>query len=93
MSSIGIADRAQCLVVASYKGRAGPHSRRHPTDRQVQLEAEFHHCIRLVHLWIGEALAAQFVEGLPGRLNDSVVLVVASGYIQQPEDDAARVGA
>src|SRR5271157_1231740 len=92
MSSVGVADGAQCLVVATDKRWTRANSRRRPADGQVQLEAEFHHRIRLVDLRIGEALATQFVEGLPGRLDDGVVLFLASGYVQQPEDNTGRVG-
>ena len=42
---------------------------------------------------MGKALASQFVEGLPRRLDNGVVLFVTAGDIEQPKDHAAGVGA
>src|SRR5208337_1667689 len=93
MSGVGVAYRAQRFVIASDESRAGTHSRGSPADGQVQLEAKLHHGVRLVDFWIREALAAKFVKGLPRRFDDRLVLSLASGDIQQAEDDAAWIGA
>src|SRR5271165_5874288 len=93
MSGVGVADGAQCFVVAADEGRAGAHSRGSPSDSQVQLQAELHHRIRLVDFWIGEALAAQLVKGLPRSLHNGMVLFVTTSDVEQTEDHTARVGA
>src|SRR5271165_5164086 len=93
MSGVGVADGAQRFVVASDEGRAGAHSRGSPADGQVQLEAELHHRISLVDFWMGEALAAQLVKGLPRSLHNGVVLFVTTGNVEQTEDHTARVSA
>src|SRR5208337_4486583 len=68
-------------------------SRGGPADREVQLKAEFHHGIGFVDLRVGEAPATQFEKGLPGSLHNGLVLLVATGDVQQTENHTARVGA
>src|ERR1035437_2289022 len=92
MPRVGVADRAEFLVVAAEESGTGADSGSRPANAQVQLQAEFHHGIRLVDLLVGKSLTAQLLERLPRRRYDLVVLLVTSCDVEQAEHNSVRVG-
>src|ERR1035441_6765864 len=89
---VGVADGAEFLVVAAEEGGTGADSGGSPANAEVQLEAEFHHGIGLVDVSVGKSLTAQFLERLPCRRYDLLVLFVTSRDIEQAEHNPVRVG-
>lgn len=93
MTGVGVTDGPQLFVIASQKSCARTHTGSSLANAEIQFEAQLHHRVGLVDLFVDKFLLTNFLESAPRCIDDPLVLFPAPGYIKQSENHPATVNA
>src|SRR5271156_1799331 len=88
VSRVGVAESPEALVIAADERRAGTDAAFNFHDAAVEPEAELGHGLGLVEILFAEQVAGQLVKNLLRGSENWLVILTASGDIEQPKQNA-----
>ncbi len=93
VSGVGIAERAELLVIAGEKGGARPDAGGTFDDGAIDAKAKFRHGVRFVDVPAREQLRSEVAKDSLRGSEDVAVVLAASGDVEQSKQNALRAHA